>query len=203
MWSQSRSSSNCTFLHLDWRQPLAPLPILPPKNSADPSDSSPVDLSRVDYFLASDVAYEPALTRVFFVALRTLLLAAAPHATALVTLERRINFSAALCDEVALDADVFADVSILRCPSRPLSRAAQACPSVRHGLRLRRAWQLDAGVFRPQGALSSPPPRACLSIPRFSQLDVTAVPPFLFQQARCSHPRTQFEMWEIAHGRPA
>jgi hypothetical protein len=53
------------------------------------------------------------LTQTFFIALRGLLSAATPNAKALVALERRINFSESLCDIVALDADVFADVSAL------------------------------------------------------------------------------------------
>jgi hypothetical protein len=61
--------------------------------------------------IASDVAYDPALTQAFFCSLRELLLAAAPRAVAVVALERRVNFSASLCDVVALDADVFADVT--------------------------------------------------------------------------------------------
>jgi hypothetical protein len=71
--------------------------------------------------VASDVAYDPQLTQAFFVCLRLLLLAAPPHAIALVTLERRVNFSASMCDVVALDADVFADVSSLLLPP-PLTR---------------------------------------------------------------------------------
>jgi hypothetical protein len=35
------------------------------------------------------------------------------------------------------------------------------------------------------------------------QLDVSIVPPFLFEQTRCSRPRCHFEMWEITHARPA
>ena len=125
-WSRasscSVSSATCTFLHLDWRQPLTPQPLAA---SSSPSrlSQAPSDFSRVDLIIASDVAYEPALTQVFFCALRTLLLAAAPHAKALVTLERRVNFSASLCDVVALDADVFADVSLLLLPPLPMYRS--------------------------------------------------------------------------------
>jgi hypothetical protein len=109
MWRTACCTANCTFLHLDWRQPLTATPIA--ASASAPGVSSSSCVSRVDLIIASDVAYEPSLTQAFFIALRALLLAAAPHATALVTLERRVNFSVSLCDVVALDADVFADVS--------------------------------------------------------------------------------------------
>jgi hypothetical protein len=113
MWSLSSCrTSNCCFLHLDWRQPFEAQPIA--SASAEPScTNSFFDFSRVDLVVAADVAYEPALTQTFFIALRGLLSAATPNAKALVALERRINFSESLCDIVALDADVFADVSAL------------------------------------------------------------------------------------------
>jgi hypothetical protein len=108
MWRTAGCKANCTFLHLDWRQPLTATPIAASASAPGGSNSC---VSRVDLIIASDVAYEPSLTQAFFIALRALLLAAAPHASALVTLERRVNFSVSLCDVVALDADVFADVS--------------------------------------------------------------------------------------------
>lgn len=111
MCSRSRCGSNCTFVLLDWRQPRAATPIYAPAAASSDTSARPYDFSRVDLVIASDVAYDPSLTQAFFLALRALLLAAAPHAIALVTLERRVNFSAAMCDVVALDADVFADVT--------------------------------------------------------------------------------------------
>jgi hypothetical protein len=103
-------SCNCTFLLLDWRQPLMAAPIAEAAAASCDTPTQPFDFSRVNIVIASDVAYDPALTQSFFVALRALLLAAAPHAVALVTLERRVNFSESMRDVVALDADVFADV---------------------------------------------------------------------------------------------
>lgn len=113
MWRTASCTANCTFLHLDWRQPLTATPIAASESAPGVSSSSNSCVSRVDLIIASDVAYEPSLTQAFFIALRAQLLAAAPHATALVTLERRVNFSVSLCDVVALDADVFADVSAI------------------------------------------------------------------------------------------
>jgi hypothetical protein len=95
---------------LDWRQPHSPTLVAAPANASTAAIASAHDFSRVELVIASDVAYDPALTQTFFLALRALLLAAAPRAIALVTLERRVNFSASLCEVVALDADVFADV---------------------------------------------------------------------------------------------
>jgi hypothetical protein len=112
MWRRASCSNNCTFLHLDWRQPLTVTPIASSANAPSARSSRQSYVSDVDLIIASDVAYEPSLTQSFFVALRALLLAAAVHAKALVTLERRVNFCVSLCDVVSLDADVFADVSL-------------------------------------------------------------------------------------------
>lgn len=121
MCTRACSNSNCTFMLLDWHHPLVAIPIPAPSTAPIHTPERPCDFSRVDLVVASDVAYDPQLTQAFFVCLRLLLLAAPPHAIALVTLERRVNFSASMCDVVALDADVFADVSSLLLPP-PLTR---------------------------------------------------------------------------------
>lgn len=114
MWRRANCSDNCTFLHLDWRQPLTATPIAASASAPGVGSGNNRCVSGVDLIIASDVAYEPSLTQAFFIALRALLLAAAPHATALVALERRVNFSVSVCDVVALDADVLADVREIR-----------------------------------------------------------------------------------------
>ena len=114
MWRRASCSANCTFLHLDWRQPLTATPIAASASAPGVGSGNNSCVSGVDLIIASDVAYEPSLTQAFFIALRALLLAAAPHATALVALERRVNFSVSVCDVVALDADVLADVREIR-----------------------------------------------------------------------------------------
>ena len=75
--------------------------------------------------------------------------------------------------------------------------------SVRLRQRLRRRRQAHDRFFWTQGPTTSTSKssQSLLSLTACFQLDVTRVPPFLFQQARCLRPRSHFEMWEIAHER--
>ena len=119
------------------------------------------------------------------------------------TLERRVNFSASLRDVVALDADVFADVNVLR--KQPDFLPLTQCRQYATGAGCDDEGRLMKG-FSGRKVQQIHTPKlfvVAAGADALSQLDVTGVQPFLFEQARCSRPRSHFEMWEITHDRLA